>query len=52
MSIPQEITESAFVDGAGHFRIFFQGSSYLLSAKPALATLAIIDFSWHWNDWY
>ena len=20
-------------------------------AKPSLATLAIIDFSWHWNDY-
>lgn len=49
MSIPQEITESAFVDGAGHFRIFFQ--LMLPLAKPALATLAIIDFSWHWNDY-
>jgi multiple sugar transport system permease protein len=49
MSIPQEITESAFVDGAGHFRIFFQ--LMLPLAKPALATLAIIDFSWNWNDY-
>ncbi|MDD9271719.1 carbohydrate ABC transporter permease [Paenibacillus sp. GCM10023248] len=49
MSIPHEITESAFVDGAGHFRIFFQ--LMLPLAKPALATLAIIDFSWHWNDY-
>ncbi|MEC0227415.1 carbohydrate ABC transporter permease [Paenibacillus alba] len=49
LSIPQEITESAFVDGAGHFRIFFQ--LMLPLAKPALATLAIIDFSWNWNDY-
>ncbi|WP_232101858.1 carbohydrate ABC transporter permease [Paenibacillus sp. URB8-2] len=49
ISIPKEITESAFIDGAGHFRIFFQ--LMLPLAKPALATLAIIDFSWHWNDY-
>ncbi|WP_376745679.1 carbohydrate ABC transporter permease [Paenibacillus sedimenti] len=49
MSIPQDITESAFIDGAGHFRIFWQLMVPL--AKPALATLAIIDFSWHWNDY-
>ncbi|GFZ78580.1 sugar ABC transporter ATP-binding protein [Paenibacillus marchantiophytorum] len=49
MAIPHEITESAFVDGAGHFRIFFR--LMLPLAKPALATLAIIDFSWHWNDY-
>jgi len=49
LSIPSEITESAFIDGAGHFRIFFR--LILPLAKPALATLAIIDFSWHWNDY-
>lgn len=49
IGIPKEITESAFIDGAGHFRIFFQLLMPL--AKPALATLAIIDFSWHWNDY-
>ncbi|MFS0724911.1 carbohydrate ABC transporter permease [Paenibacillus sp. 1P07SE] len=49
LSIPYEISESAFIDGAGHFRIFFR--LILPLAKPALATLAIIDFSWHWNDY-
>lgn len=49
LGIPKEITESAFIDGAGHGRIFFQ--LMLPLAKPALATLAIIDFSWHWNDY-
>ena len=49
LSIPKEISESAFMDGAGHFRIFF--NLILPLAKPALATLAIIDFSWHWNDY-
>ncbi|WP_139995643.1 carbohydrate ABC transporter permease [Paenibacillus paridis] len=49
LSIPNEISESAFIDGAGHIRIFFRLIMPL--AKPALATLAIIDFSWHWNDY-
>ncbi|MCL6457196.1 MAG: carbohydrate ABC transporter permease [Gorillibacterium sp.] len=48
MGIPKEITESAFIDGAGHGKIFFR--LMLPLAKPALATLAILDFSWHWND--
>ncbi|CAH1195006.1 L-arabinose transport system permease protein AraQ [Paenibacillus allorhizoplanae] len=47
--IPAEISESAFMDGAGHYRIFLQ--LMLPLAKPAMATLAIIDFSWHWNDY-
>lgn len=49
LSVPHEISEAAFIDGAGHFRIFFR--LILPLAKPALATLAIIDFSWHWNDY-
>ncbi|MNM81563.1 L-arabinose transport system permease protein AraQ [compost metagenome] len=49
LTVPQEISEAAFIDGAGHFRIFFR--LILPLAKPALATLAIIDFSWHWNDY-
>lgn len=49
MSVPKEITESAFLDGAGHFKIFFK--LVLPLSKPALATFAIIDFSWHWNDY-
>ena len=49
LSVPMEITEAAFIDGAGHLKIFFK--LILPLAKPALATLAIIDFSWHWNDY-
>lgn len=49
MGVPKEITESAFIDGAGHFKIFSR--LILPLAKPALATFAIIDFSWQWNDY-
>ncbi|GIN71450.1 sugar ABC transporter ATP-binding protein [Bacillus sp. J14TS2] len=49
MSIPKEIAESAFIDGAGHFRIFFR--IFMPLAKPAIATFAIIDFSWNWNNY-
>lgn len=49
LSVPHEISEAAFIDGAGHFRFFSR--IILPMAKPSLATLAIIDFSWHWNDY-
>lgn len=49
LSIPHEIVESATMDGAGHFRIFFH--FMLPLAKPVLATFTVIDFSWHWNDY-
>ncbi|MBT2289689.1 carbohydrate ABC transporter permease [Paenibacillus albidus] len=49
ITVPQEISEAAFVDGAGHFRIFAR--IILPLAKAPLATLTILDFSWHWNDY-
>ncbi|GAB2570892.1 ABC transporter permease subunit [Gracilibacillus alcaliphilus] len=49
LGIPKEISESAFIDGAGHLRIFFQ--IFLPLAKPAIVTFAIIDFSWNWNNY-
>ncbi|MFC5702696.1 carbohydrate ABC transporter permease [Cohnella faecalis] len=48
IAVPKDISESAMLDGAGHMRIFLR--IMLPMAKPSLATLAIIDFSWHWND--
>lgn len=49
LGIPHEISEAAFIDGAGHVRIFFR--LFLPLSKPALATFAIIDFTWTWNDY-
>ncbi|CAG7647003.1 hypothetical protein PAESOLCIP111_05291 [Paenibacillus solanacearum] len=49
LSVPVDISESAMIDGAGHFTIFFR--MMLPLAKPVLATFTIIDFSWHWNDY-
>lgn len=48
-TIPKDIIESGMIDGAGHFRIFLK--LILPVSKPALATLAVLDFSWHWNDY-
>lgn len=49
MTLPNEISEAAFIDGAGHFRIFSQ--IYLPLAKPTIATFAILDFTWSWNNY-
>lgn len=46
--IPIEITESAQIDGAGTWRIFW--SFMLPLARPAIASLAIYQFLWTWND--
>jgi len=49
LSIPVEIEEAAYVDGAGRLRTFFQ--VVLPLARPAIATLAVITFLAYWNDY-
>ncbi|GAA4815577.1 carbohydrate ABC transporter permease [Streptomyces ziwulingensis] len=46
--IPKEMLEAARMDGGGEWRIFVQ--LVLPVAKPALASLAIFQFLWVWND--
>ena len=47
-SLPRDIIESARMDGATHFQIF-TGIVLPLSV-PALASFAIFQFLWVWND--
>ncbi len=47
-TIPRDIFESAFLDGANHFTIFMQ--LILPLTMPALASFAIFQFLWTWND--
>ncbi|GGG22772.1 ABC transporter permease [Paenibacillus abyssi] len=49
-SIPEAITESAKIDGAGDFRIFLQ--LIIPLSKPALATIGLFIALGYWNDWY
>ncbi|MGL6261221.1 carbohydrate ABC transporter permease [Vibrio sp. WXL103] len=46
-SIPKELLEAAKLDGAGEFRTYW--SVVLPLMKPALATLAIVQFVFFWN---
>lgn len=46
--IPAEVIEAARVDGAGHGQIFFH--IVLPLAMPAIASFAIFQFLWVWND--
>ncbi len=48
-TLPRDILESAFIDGASHFTIF-QKLIIPLSI-PALASFAIFQFLWVWNDY-
>jgi alpha-glucoside transport system permease protein len=47
-SLPREMFESAEVDGAGAMTIFFR--LVLPTSVPALASVAIFQFLWVWND--
>jgi len=49
IGLPAELSESAKIDGAGEFRIFWQLTLPL--AKPVLATVAIFAFMKSWNDY-
>jgi alpha-glucoside transport system permease protein len=46
--IPRELIEAARLDGAGETRIFFRVVMPL--GIPAIASLAIFQFLWTWND--
>ena len=48
ISIPAELDEAARIDGAGHFRIYWR--IILPLAKPAVATVALLNFTSLWND--
>ncbi len=48
-SLPRDILESAFIDGASHFTIFRE--LILPLSMPALASFAIFQFLWVWNDY-
>lgn len=47
-ALPRDIFESAFIDGATHFTIFTR--LILPLSMPALASFAVFQFLWTWND--
>jgi alpha-glucoside transport system permease protein len=48
-TLPRDILESAFIDGASHFTVFRR--LILPLSIPALASFAIFQFLWVWNDY-
>jgi alpha-glucoside transport system permease protein len=47
-SLPRELMEAAYVDGANHFYIFRK--IVIPLSVPGIAALAIFQFLWVWND--
>jgi multiple sugar transport system permease protein len=48
LSVPRELEEAAFVDGAGHWRVFWKIGLPLI--RPALAAFAVFAFMASWNS--
>ncbi len=46
--IPRELMEAAIIDGAGHLRILW--SIFMPVSRPAIATVAIFQAAWIWNE--
>ena len=49
MAVPNSLSESATIDGAGHWVIYSR--IILPLVKPTMATLATLKFVWTWNDY-
>jgi multiple sugar transport system permease protein len=50
LQMPKELGEAARIDGASHFQTFLL--IYAKMAGPAIATLAILNFSGFWAEFY
>lgn len=48
--LPKELSEAAFIDGAGHWTTLWK--IYVPLSKPALATLLLFALVFHWNSWF
>lgn len=49
-SLPKELEESCFLDGAGHVRTLW--SVYLPLSLPGMATILLFTIVGHWNNWF
>jgi putative aldouronate transport system permease protein len=48
--LPKELEESAFIDGAGYWKILWK--IYVPLSAPSLATLTLFAMVGHWNSWF
>ena len=50
LSIPEDLSAAARIDGCGSFRIF--RSIFLPLTKPAIVTVCLFSFMDNWNDFF
>ena len=49
-TIPESLWDSAMIDGAGEFRIFY--SIVIPVSVPAIASISLFYALFYWNDWW
>lgn len=49
-SLPKELEDAAYIDGAGYMRTLL--SIYIPLSKPVLATILLFTMVGHWNTWF
>jgi putative aldouronate transport system permease protein len=49
-NLPEEMEEAALIDGANHLDVLFR--IYVPLASPAIATMALFQIVFFWNDWF
>lgn len=49
-SLPRELEEAAYIDGAGFLRTFT--AIVVPAAKAGILTVVVLSFVWNWNDSY
>jgi multiple sugar transport system permease protein len=50
LTIPRDLEDAARIDGAGFFEIYWRIMLPLVA--PALVTLTIFSFNYHWNEYF
>lgn len=50
MTLPEDLEESARIDGASDLRVFFR--IVMPMAKPVFAVVALWTMVFHWNEWF
>ncbi|MEF2244772.1 MULTISPECIES: carbohydrate ABC transporter permease [unclassified Paenibacillus] len=49
-TLPRELEEAAFIDGAGHLSTLFR--VFVPLSLPAIATISLLTIVAHWNSWF
>lgn len=49
-NLPKELSESAFIDGAGHWKTLWKIIVPL--SMPSIATVMLFTIVGHWNEWF